>query len=342
MNEARHHKKEPFESETVNKTSIQKKDFNKDLQARYSFNKMLVSILSIKWGIRLFNILIKSSDGINRKGVNTEKIYIRSSSKGADIPLIIYKPVNIEGLLPIMLYFHGGAYATGSPEFTPWIENFIFTRPCIIVAPKYRKSLTAPYPAAFNDCYDTLLWIKKFGREIGGFQDKVILAGHSAGGGLAAAVALKNRNDKDIDIAFQLPLYPMLDYRQETESARLYTHVPVWNTKSNKLAWDLYLRDLKEKSLAISPYASPALNDNYADLPPAISFVGEYEPFRDENIRYMEALQQAGIPVRFRVFPRTYHAFDLLVPVAEVSKEAGKFLLEAYADFYDTYCLNKG
>ncbi len=231
----------------------------------------------------------------------------------------------------------------GLLKITPLIENFIHTRPCIIVSPKYRKALTAPFPTALDDCYDTLLWIKKHASEFGGLGNKIMIVGHSAGGGLVAAVTLKNRDQKDVDVAFQMPLYPMLDYRNMTESAKTYTEVPVWNTIINKYAWRLYLKGLIDKNIPIPAYASPALNEDFSNLPPTITFVGEYEPFKDEVIQYVKSIEQASIPVKFKLFKKAYHSFDTLVPEAEISKQALQFLLDSYAEFYDdSYKVRKG
>lgn len=319
-------------------STISKKNFDRDLQSFYWIGKAFAFLMTKIWGIRTVNVLMSLYKD-NKKSVLKEKILIKSRNGGPDIPVIIYKPGkrNANIPLPVMLYIHGGGYVAGRPEISPFIENFIHTRPCIIVSPKYRKALKAPYPAALNDCYDTMLWIKDFADEIGGMSNHIMIAGHSAGGGLAAAITLKNRDQKDIDVAFQMPVYPMLDYRNISESARIFTDVPVWNTKSNKLAWGLYLKSLTDQNISIPIYASPALNADFFNLPPAITYVGEFEPFRDEIIQYFKALEQAGIPVKFKLFEKAFHAFESVVPGAEISKQANQFLLDSYAEFYDNY-----
>mgnify|MGYP000573631132 CR=1 FL=1 len=108
----------------------------------------------------------------------------------------------------------GGGYVHGVPEqFGAIIKDFIETEPCIIVAPDYRKAVESPYPAAFNDCYDTLLWMRDNAASIGGRTDGFIVSGHSAGGGLSAAVSLKATDTGDAKLAFQMPVYPMIDDR---------------------------------------------------------------------------------------------------------------------------------
>lgn len=317
---------------------IKREDFDKELQSAYNGGKFFVFFRYNKWRIKLFNfLLLKLLSRKKRQGVITEYTSIVSKNTKHKIPLVIYKPKTINKPLPIMLYLHGGGYVSGTPEMSPGLEDLMNARPCIIVAPKYRKALTAPYPAALNDCYDTMLWIKENGREIGGIDDNIMIVGHSAGGGLAAAVTLKNRDEKDINVAFQMPLYPMLDYRNNTESAIACEDIPFWNTKSNKVCWNYYLENLIENDKSIPSYASPALNTDYSNFPPTITFVGGLEPFKDEVINYVENLKKAEIPTKFKVFPKAYHGFEAIIPNAKISLTAKKFLIDSYSEYFDKY-----
>jgi acetyl esterase/lipase len=163
----------------------------------------------------------------------------------------------------------------GVPEqFGSSIKDFIETEPCIIVAPDYRKAVESPYPAAFNDCYDTLLWIRDNAASIGGRTDRFIVSGHSAGGGLAAAVSLKATDTDDAKIAFQMPLYPMIDDRQNSASALETTHPygmkkPTgWHGPVISMAW-----------MNVTPYAAAARCTDYTKLPPTITYVGSMSHF---------------------------------------------------------------
>ena len=122
------------------------------------------------------------------------------------------------------------------------LERFINTRPCVVVAPDYRKAYTEPFPAGFNDCYETLLWATNNAEQLGARCDRVMVAGHSAGGGLTAAVTLKARDSGTADIAFQMPIYPMIDDQQPTDASR-EMQVPVWSSLTNKVGWGAYLRN---------------------------------------------------------------------------------------------------
>mgnify|MGYP001125490301 CR=1 FL=1 len=125
--------------------------------------------------------------------------------------------------------------------------------------------------------------MKAHAQELGIRDDQIMVGGDSAGGGLAAALTLYARDQQDVAIAFQMPIYPMLDDRMETESAQ-NNDMPVWNSKSNALAWRLYLAGLFGTD-HVPPYAAPARADRYEDLPPTVTFVGDLEPFRDETIQ---------------------------------------------------------
>jgi len=293
-------------------------------------------LLTKRFGFKFLNSSFLKMEGKITKGLVNEKLTIKSRSSGNNIRLRVYKPDNNSNKLPIMLYLHGGGYAIGSPELSAdLIKKFIETRPCIVVAPGYRNSQSKPYPAAFNDCYDTLIWIRDNAGVIKGDANKIIVAGHSAGGGLTAAITLKARDTKDVNISFQMPLYPMIDDRHQNESSQYES--PIWGKKANYIGWELYLKELKDKHEQIPDYAAPARNKDYSDFPPSITFVGGIDPFRDETIEYVERLQEANIPVRFKLFDGCYHGFEVIDPKKQVSQEARSFLYNSYAEYYDTY-----
>lgn len=251
---------------------------------------------------------------------------------GSTIRTRIYKPRNAAGPLPALLYLHGGGYFMGAPEmFHPIIAQYIAARPCVVIAPEYRKSIDAPYPAALDDCYDTLLWIKTNAATLGVRDDQLFVGGHSAGGGLTAAVSLRARDRRDVNIAYQMPIYPMIDDRMTGESAR-GNNAPYWNTKLNALGWSFYLDGLKD----IPPEAAPARASDYSGLPPTMTFVGDLDPLRDETIAYVENLKRAGVPVEFAVFERAYHGFDSVAADAAVSKSANAFVRDSFANAVDT------
>ncbi|MGM0900694.1 MAG: alpha/beta hydrolase fold domain-containing protein [Bacillota bacterium] len=152
-----------------------------------------------------------------------------------------------------------------------------------------------------------------------------MVGGESAGGGLAAALSLYARDTKEVNIAYQMPLYPMMDDRMTTELAR-ENNAPIWNSTTNRWAWKLYLGELFEKDVPV--YAAAARATDYRNLPPTITFVGDIEPFRDETIQYVTNLKEAGIPVDFELYKGCYHGFDIISPTAEISKKATSFFIK--------------
>lgn len=316
---------------------VTKEMVNEELRKSFYPARWIAFILSKRWVVRLINKLSARLSGKNFDELLCEEKWIPSQDENHQIRIRIFRPKNVMGELPGFLYLHGGGYIIGKPEmYLDTIKKFIDAKPCVVIAPDYRKAIDAPYPAAFDDCYDTLLYMKAHAEPLGLIPDKFVVGGHSAGGGLAAAISLKARDTQEMKIAFQLPIYPMIDDRQNTPSA-LDCDAPAWNSKSNQLGWHEYLKDLKKHNLEIPAYAAPARATNYADLPPTISIVGELEPFRDETIEYIENLRNHQIPVAFRVFAGCFHGFDIIVPESKVSKDAWEFVLDAFSEYLDTY-----
>ena len=193
---------------------------------------------------------------------------------------------------PGVLWIHGSGYITGMKEMVHMSRavNLVKKYGAVVVSPGYRLALTAPYPAAVNDCYDALLYLKNHAKTFGINPNQIMVGGESAGGGLCAALCMMARDKGEVHIAYQMPLYPMLDNFDTESSAD--NHGRIWNTRRNHLAWKLYLRQDVKKM--VSPYAAPARQKNYKGLPPAYTFVGNDEPFYSETRTYIENLRKAG------------------------------------------------
>ena len=316
---------------------VRKEHLHPDLQGLYGPLSVMAALMKKEW-FRKFSTWAgdKALLGKDIDGLDCEQRYIDSSDGQWQIRTRIYRPQNVTGKLPAMIYIHGGGYIIGSPETAhAIIERFVATRPCVVIAPDYRKAGTAPFPAGFNDCYETLLWAKHNADELGIRDTGFIVAGHSAGGGLTAAVTLKARDTREVDLAFQMPIYPMIDDTQPSDQERAM-RTPVWDTELNEIGWNAYLADLHANGEEIPAYAAPARNTDYTNFPPTISFVGDKEPFYAEDVAYVDALRAAGVDVAFKEFPGCFHAFDMMAKgIGDVAKD---FTYEKYGEFYDRYC----
>lgn len=316
---------------------VSKDMLDEGLRKFYYPAKWIAFFLSKRWLVKLIHKMERGFVGKDIKGLQCEELLIPSHQSAHQVRVRLFRPKNITEDLPGFLYLHGGGYMIGTPESNRRpIQKFIETKPCVIIVPDYRKAFDAPYPAGFNDCYDTLLWMKHNASMLRIKPDQFIVGGHSAGGGLTAAIALKARDSGEVKIAFQMPIYPMIDDRMGTASAQ-DCDAPVWNSKTNQLGWAEYLKDLNKTTTKTPVYAAPARETDYRELPPTITFVGNLEPFRDETIQFVDRLKSAGIPVKFEVFQGCFHGFDMIVPNARISKTAWQFVLDAYSSFLETY-----
>jgi len=228
---------------------------------------------------------------------------------------------------PGILWIHGGGYAVGMAGmvFMSRAKRLVTEYGAVVISPEYRLAGKAPYPAALEDCYAALLYMKEHAAALGCASDQIMVGGESAGGGLTAALCMLARDRGEVNIAFQMPLYPMLDCR-DTASSR-DNHGISWNTKRNHAAWKLYLRSVAGE---VPPYASPARQTDYSRLPPAYTFVGSTEPFHCETLAYVDQLQKAGVPAQMNVYPTGFHAFDMLLPFLRIGRQAKSAFEQQY------------
>ncbi len=223
-----------------------------------------------------------------------------------------------------LLWIHGGGYFLGMSGmvYMSRAHELVTKYSVTVFSPGYRLALKHPYPAAIDDCFTVLKYMDENREELG--IKRIMIGGESAGGGLCAALCMMAR-DRGIEVAFQFPLYPMLSCI-DTESSR-NNHGRVWNTWKNHLGWRLYLRGMypgkKGKTdTELSPYASPAMQTDYKNLPPCYTFVGDGEPFYQETLDYVERLRTAGVDAEVDVYKSDMHAFDMLEPDSELGREA--------------------
>ncbi len=232
----------------------------------------------------------------------------------------VYMPTQVEKPAPAIVYFHGGAFMLGDLN----IEQLRCLRlaadgGCVVVSVDYRLSPEHPYPAGVEDCYAGLLWTVAHADELGIDAGRVGVAGSSAGGALAAAVALMARDSKGPALAFQMLIYPVIDDRMTTASMRSAEATPLFRRADAVVMWRYYLGD---DPGVFSPYAAPGRSTDLSGLPPAYVMVAEHDPLRDEGIEYAVALLHAGVPTELHCLAAVCHGFDLIVPHSAVGRRA--------------------
>jgi acetyl esterase/lipase len=186
------------------------------------------------------------------------------------------------------------------------------------VSVEYRLAPEAAFPVPLEDCYAALRWVHAHAADLGIDPDRIGIQGTSAGGGLAAALALLARDRGEVPLAFQILECPMIDDRLETESSRI-DRLQVWSRESNTYGWSAYLGPLAGSDEV--PYtAAPARAEDLSDLPPAIVCVGGADGFRDEDVQYALRLMQAGVATELHVYPGAPHGAQI-VPTAPAASQ---------------------
>ncbi|MFL6239290.1 MAG: alpha/beta hydrolase [Actinomycetes bacterium] len=246
------------------------------------------------------------------------------SSEGHRIPIRIYTPRQAATPRGALVNFHGGAFVAGDLDISEsTVARYADRAQVTVVDVDYRLAPEHPFPAGVNDCFAALQWTVDNADRLDIDPARIAVGGNSAGGGLAAAVALMARDRGGPAIAFQLLLYPVLDDRLTTTSVREMTDTPMWDAPSCVHMWRYYLGD-QAGGGGVSAYAAPARAadkpDGLAGLPPAYVLACEFDPLRDEDIAYAVALLEAGVSVDLHEVAGTFHGYNDM-PTA-ISKRA--------------------
>jgi len=249
--------------------------------------------------------------------LDTSGLTIEDRVIPGDVTVRVYAPIERAGALPGVVYIHGGGFAVGSIESEHGGAAGIASDVgAVVVSVEYRLAPEHPFPAPLDDCYAALVWVHSAAEELGIDADRVAVYGGSAGGGMAAGLALLARDRGGPKLCFQFLGIPELDDRLETPSMQRFVDTPMWNRPSAVNSWRHYLGDAAGD---VSPYAAPSRATDLSGLPPAYVSTMEFDPLRDEGIIYALRLLQAGVPVELHQYPGTFHG-SALVTTAAVSK----------------------
>jgi acetyl esterase len=229
-----------------------------------------------------------------------------------DVAVRIYRPHQAQGAI---VWLHGGGRVTGDLNTEhPWATRIADGSGAVVISVDYRLSPEHRFPAALDDAYAVLTWTAEHAAELGIEPERIAVGGHSAGANLAAAVALRARDQQGPPVRFQLLNEAALDDRQQTWSQLHFTDTP-WATRAIIAdSWRHYLG-----SQRATRYAAPALADDLSGLPPAYVATAEFDPNRDEDIDYAQRLLQAGVSVELHQWPGTFHGSQAILS-AEVSQ----------------------
>lgn len=239
-----------------------------------------------------------------------------------EVPVLVCRPTGCAGPLAALYYIHGGGMIlgddrTGLPEMLETAREL----EAAVISVKYRLAPETPHPGPVEDCYAGLAWTAAHASELGIDPGRIIVAGVSAGGGLAAAVALLARDRGGPAMAAQMLMSPMLDDRNDTPSARQMAGLGLWDRASNETGWTALL-GAASGGPDVSPYAAPARASDLSGLPPAFIDVGSAETFRDESVAYASNIWLAGGTAELHVWPGGFHTFAGLAPQAALSRDA--------------------
>ena len=250
--------------------------------------------------------------------ITMRDVSVPSPNGDPDVIVRVYSPPASEQPRPCCYWIHGGGYIFGTLDMSdPRCDLFAETLDCVVVSVDYRLAPEHPFPAPVEDCYTGLAWAAAHAAELGVDRRRIVIGGQSAGGGLAAGLALMVRDRNEIPVAFQLLIYPMIDDRNTTVSSHLVTKV--WTREANFLGWGCYLGHEPGRA-GVSPYAAAARADDLRGLPPTFIGVGTLDVFRDENIDYARRLLEAGVATELHVYPGAPHGFEGFAPNAAVSQ----------------------
>ena len=245
----------------------------------------------------------------------------------ADLPIRIYRP-NTDQNAPALIYFHGGGWVMGFLDiYDAALHRLANQSGSVIISVNYQKAPEHPFPIPFDDCYATLIWAREHAKELGIDPNRIGVGGDSAGGNLAAAVAIKAR-DNSILLSYQLLVYPCIARDFTTKSYSEYATDYGLTTQGMKWFWENYLQSSEHNENA---YAVPMSAKSLAGVAPSIIITAQYDPLVSDSENYCEKLKSDGAEVIYREFPGMIHGFFATVAVTPSAHLALDFAAQEMA-----------
>ena len=238
---------------------------------------------------------------------------------GGAVRVRVFTP-HVSGPLPGLVYFHGGGWVTGDVETHEGIcRTLANAARCVVASVDYRCAPEFTYPTAAEDAYAATRWVADRASELGVDARRLAVCGDSAGGNLAAAVALMARDRGGPRLALQVLVYPITDCDFERPSYKENAEGYLLTAESMRFYWDQYVPNGADRT---APYVAPMRAATLAGLPPALVITAEYDPLRDEGEAYAHRLAEAGVPVTQSRYPGMIHAFFRFTNSADAARAA--------------------
>jgi acetyl esterase len=241
------------------------------------------------------------------------------------LPIRIYRPSEEAGL-PVIVFFHGGGWVLCDLDSHDGICRLIANGSgAVVVSVDYRLAPEHVYPAAVDDAYAATVWVSEHADELQVDADRLAVMGDSAGGNLAAAVALMARDRSGPRIAFQSLLYPVIDHDFTTSSYEQFATDYFLTSAAMQWYWDQYVAEGQRDE----PYVSPIHAADLSGLPATHLLTAECDPLRDEGMAYAARLAEAGVPVESKVYEGAFHGFFGMAAALSSARAANADAIEA-------------
>jgi len=256
---------------------------------------------------------------------NVNKVDIEINLTGNKISARLYKPFNISGTLPVLVYFHGGGFVIGTPALSDSVcEGLAYCAQCVVVSIDYRLAPEYPFPTGLQDAFEALNWVYHNAAALDIDSERIAVGGNSAGGNFAAVLAQASR-DVVPTLCHQVLLFPVLNYGFDSVSAREYDQGYFLSREMMQWFWQTYLPEHYDKS---DPLISPLQAHRLKEVCSATIVTAQYDILRDDAHTYAEKLKQAGVPVALKCWNDSIHDFILMPDKFPVADDAIVFAAE--------------
>lgn len=259
-------------------------------------------------------MMTEANKPLRRSSVKATSMEVAGPIDNDLVPVIVYTPKSAgTRLRPGLLHMHGGGFISGNAEMNSgYCQSLAEDIGCIVVSVDYRLAPEHPFPAGLEDCYAALKWLFKSAESLGVDPHRIAITGESAGGGLAAQLAILARDRGEYNIVFQALTFPMLDNRTGISmDPGKNVGQDIWTKQNNKFSWNSYLKENKSFQSQLPPYpSSPARIENLKGLAPAFVAVGDQDLLAKECAVYAERLTKQGVPAELHIYRDAVHGFN--------------------------------